>query len=137
LHPKSLHTRSKWKCNLSIIFSVKAKSGLNKSILDPGWYEFRRQLEYKLEWQGGMLAEINSRYTSQICSDCGHRAKENRRSQAEFKCLVCGYEENADVNAARNILTVGQTGLACVVNHMSGHQQEPVGNREEVLPLVC
>jgi putative transposase len=114
--------------------NVKAKSGLNKSILDQGWFEFRRQLDYKLSWQGGMLKEVNSRHTSQMCSCCGHVAKENRRSRAEFECLACGHEEHADVNAARNILTVGQTGLACEVNRRSDQQQEPVGNCEEVLP---
>ena len=114
--------------------NVKAKSGLNKSILDQGWFEFRRQLGYKLFWKGGELVEVDSRYTSQRCSGCGHTAKENRPSQAVFRCLDCGYEENADVNAARNILTVGRTGLACVANCISGRQQEPAGNREGVLP---
>ena len=88
---------------------VKAKSGLNKSILDQGWFEFKRQLDYKLSWQGGRLIEVDFRHTSQRCSCCGHTAKENRLSQAGFRCMACGYEENADVNAAKNILTVGNT----------------------------
>ena len=114
--------------------SVKAKSGLNKSILDQGWFEFRRQLDYKLFWRGGMLVEVNPRHTSQRCSSCGHTAKENRVSQDVFRCQVCGHEENADVNAAKNILTVGQTGMiACQANRISGRQQEPAGTREEVL----
>ena len=57
-------------------------------------------------------------------------------SQDVFRCQVCGHEENADVNAAKNILTVGQTGVACSANHVSGRQQEPVGTREEVLPVA-
>jgi putative transposase len=44
---------------------VRAKSGLNKSILDQGWYEFRRQLSYKLFWKGGELVEVDYRHTSQ------------------------------------------------------------------------
>jgi len=116
--------------------NVKAKSGLNKSILDQGWFEFRRQLEYKLSWQGGMLVEVDSRYTSQRCTYCGHTAKENRVSREVFRCQVCGHKENADLNAAKNILTVGQTGMACVANHEGGRQQEPIGNREEVLSLI-
>jgi putative transposase len=43
--------------------NVKPKAGLNKSILDQGWFEFRRQLEYKLSWKGGMLREVNPRHT--------------------------------------------------------------------------
>jgi len=117
--------------------NVKAKSGLNKSILDQGWFEFRRQLDYKLFWMGGMLAEVNPRHTSQRCSCCGHRAKENRVSQDVFRCQVCGHEENADVNAAKNILTVGQTEIiACQANRISGRQQEPAGTRKEVLPVA-
>jgi putative transposase len=117
--------------------NVNAKSGLNKSILDQGWFEFRRQLGYKLSWEGGRLVEVDYRHTSQTCSCCGHRAKENRKSQAEFKCSVCGYEENADVNAAKNILTVRQTGMACEANRISGRQQEPAENRKEVLSMAC
>ena len=116
---------------------VKAKSGLNKSILDQGWFEFRRQLDYKLSWKGGMMVEVDYRHTSQRCSCCGHTAKQNRESQALFRCQSCGHEENADVNAAKNILTVGQTGMACQANHVGGRQQEPAVNREEVLPLAC
>jgi len=116
--------------------NVKAKSGLNKSILDQGWFEFRRQLGYKLSRAGGRLVEVDYRYTSQTCSCCGHRAKENRKSQVEFKCSACGYEENADVNAAKNILTVGQTGIACQANRNSGRQQEPAGNHEGLLPIA-
>jgi len=117
--------------------NVKAKSGLNKSILDQGWYKFRQQLDYKLFWRGGMLVEVNPRHTSQRCSCCGHTTKENRASQAVFRCQACGHEENADVNAAKNILTVGQTVMiACQANRMSGRQQESAGTREEVLPVA-
>jgi putative transposase len=116
--------------------NVNAKSGLNKSILDQGWYEFRRQLDYKLLWKGGSLVEVESRYSSQRCSCCGYTAKENRKSQSEFVCLQCGYVQHADINAAMNILTVGQTGMACGSNRNGGRKQEPAGNREEVLPVA-
>lgn len=93
--------------------NVKAKSGLNRSILDQGWYEMRRQLEYKPLWRGGQVLVINSAYTSQKCACCGHTAKENRQSQSRFECLACGYKENADINGARNILAAGHAVLAC------------------------
>ncbi len=93
--------------------NVKAKSGLNRSILDQGWYEFRRQLEYKQQWRGGQVIVVNPWQTSLQCSDCNHRAKENRVSQSEFKCVMCHHEEHADLNAAKNILAAGRAVQAC------------------------
>ncbi len=42
---------------------VKAKSGLNKAI-DQGWFEFCQQLDYKLDWQGGLLIVVPPQYVS-------------------------------------------------------------------------
>ncbi|MFD1731945.1 zinc ribbon domain-containing protein [Deinococcus malanensis] len=44
------------------------------------------------------------RYTSQRCNACGHTCRENRASQSRFRCVACGHMDNADLNAARNIL---------------------------------
>ena len=93
--------------------NVKAKSGLNKSILDQGWYEFRRMLEYKQKWRGGKVIVIPAHYTSQKCHKCGWTEKANRKTQANFSCVKCGHTENADLNAAKNILAVGSTVIAC------------------------
>jgi putative transposase len=93
--------------------NVKAKSELNKSILDQGWFEFRRQLEYKEMWTGGRVVVVPPQNTSRKCNFCGHTEANNRKSQAKFKCITCGYEANADVNAARNILAAGHVVLAC------------------------
>jgi putative transposase len=92
---------------------VAAKSGLNKSILDQGWYEFRRQLQYKLAWHGGQLIAVPPHHTSQSCPACRHVATENRRSQAQFRCVECGYENHADVVGAINILERGLRLSAC------------------------
>ncbi len=96
--------------------NVKAKSGLNRSILDQGWGEFRRQLEYKQLWRGGKVVTINPGYTSQACSACGHVSSENRKTQSRFECVVCGFAENADLNAALNIQSAGHALSACQVN---------------------
>lgn len=93
--------------------NVRAKSGLNKSILDQGWFEFRRQLAYKLEWLGGKLLAVPPQYTSQTCNHCGCVDKQNRPSQAVFKCVACGHEDDADHNAALNILAAGLAVIAC------------------------
>ncbi|EJG0221725.1 transposase [Vibrio parahaemolyticus] len=93
--------------------NVKAKSGLNKSILDQGWYEFRRQLEYKQLWNGGLVVAVPAQYTSQTCPCCGHVSKDNRRAQSHFECIECGYTNNADIVGALNVLERGHRLLAC------------------------
>lgn len=95
---------------------VQAKSGLNKSILDQGWFEFRRQLDYKLAWKGGHLIAVPPRNTSRTCPCCGHVSADNRQTQARFECVECGFEENADVVGAINILRAGHARLACEVS---------------------
>jgi putative transposase len=60
--------------------NVRAKSGLNKAILDQGWYEFRRQLEYKQRWRGGMVIAVSPQYTSQTCPLCHHVDAMNRKT---------------------------------------------------------
>jgi putative transposase len=107
--------------------NVKAKSGLNKSILDQGWFEFRRQLEYKQAWLGGDVLAIPPRNTSRTCPACGHVSAENRQTQARFACVECGYENNADLVGAINVLERGHRLLACGELAQSGRsvKQEP------------
>lgn len=113
--------------------NVKAKSGLNKSILDQGWGMMVNMLEYKQQWQGGLLIKVNPRYTSQTCFKCKHVAKENRRTQAKFECVECGYIANADVNAARNILAAGHAVLSVEGRCSKGRplKQKTCGLREK------
>ncbi len=84
-----------------------AKAGLNKSILDAGWGVFLGVLRAKAESAGRVVVEVDPRHTSQRCSQCGHIAAGNRVTQAQFRCLACGYKSHADVNAARNIPGAG------------------------------
>ncbi|WP_286815756.1 RNA-guided endonuclease InsQ/TnpB family protein, partial [Marinobacter sp. UBA3607] len=95
--------------------NVRAKSGLNRSILDQGWFEFRRQLDYKLQWSGGWLVAVPPRNTSRTCPACGHVSAENRQTQAQFHCVDCGFKENADTVGAINILRAGHARFACEV----------------------
>jgi putative transposase len=92
---------------------VRQKSGLNRAILDQGWGEFRRQLDYKLSWNGGILLAVPPKNTSRTCPCCTHVSKDNRLTQARFLCIHCGYENNADVVGAINILERGHRLLAC------------------------
>ena len=92
---------------------VRQKSSLNRVILDAGWREFRRQLEYKASWMNGIVIAVDPKNISRMCPVCGHTAKENRRTQADFICMACGHTGDADVNAAINILRAGHARLAC------------------------
>ena len=56
---------------------------------------------------GCTVVAVPAAYTSQTCSACGHRAAESRESQADFRCVACGYQANADLNAANVILGAG------------------------------
>jgi len=99
--------------------NVKAKSGLNRSILDQGWYTFQNLLSYKLDWRGGRLILISPKNTSLKCRICGHIAKDNRVKLEEFQCVNCGHTENADLNASINILTEGHSVIACGVEALA------------------
>jgi putative transposase len=115
--------------------NVRAKARLNKSLLDQGWGEFRRQLEYKTAWAGGMLLAVPAHNTSRTCPCCGHVAKENRKTQARFLCVSCGYENHADVVGAINILERGQRSLACAESSpdVGASWQEPAEATQAIL----
>lgn len=83
---------------------VVQKRGLNRSILRQGWGIFETQLNYKMEWIDSLCLKVDPKFTSQDCSVCSYRSKGNRESQSLFHCKSCGYSENADINASRNIL---------------------------------
>jgi len=107
---------------------VRQKAGLNRAILDQGWGEFRRQLDYKMAWNGGILLAVPPKNTSRICPACSHVSKDNRLTQAKFLCTHCGYENNADVVGALNILERGHRLLACGELELLDHsaKQEPI-----------
>jgi putative transposase len=107
--------------------NVRAKSGLNRSILDQGWGEFRRQLEYKTAWRGGYFVAVDPKNTSRTCPCCGHISAGNRKTQALFACIRCGHEANADHVGALNVLAAGHAVIACGGMAQSGRpsKQEP------------
>jgi len=66
--------------------------------------QLRQFLEYKAKIAGVIIELVDGSYTSRQCSVCGYTDMKNRKSQSEFRCLACGHAENADVNAAKNIV---------------------------------
>ncbi|WP_425283622.1 zinc ribbon domain-containing protein [Aeromonas fluvialis] len=77
---------------------------------------FRRRLDYKLTWNGEHLIAVPPKNTSRTCPCCGHISADNRQTQAKFQCVECGFEENADVVGAINVLRAGHARLACEVS---------------------
>ena len=84
---------------------------LNRIIHEAGMSSALTMLEYKVRDRGGYIQKVDPRYTSQKCSKCGHISKKNRKTQAKFVCQSCGFESNADLNAAWNILVAPSTNL--------------------------
>ena len=83
--------------------NVRRKSGLNRSISEQTWGIIRQQLTYKAEWAGRELLSVDPKFTSQRCSGCGVVSAEHRRRK-RYDCAECGMFEDADINAAKNIL---------------------------------
>ena len=83
--------------------NVRQKAGLNRSITEQTWGLIRSQLAYKAEWAGRELVVVDPKFTSQRCSGCGVVSAEHRQRK-RYNCADCGMTEDADVNAARNIL---------------------------------
>ena len=90
---------------------VAQKSGLNRAILRQGWGSFRTMMEYKTNWYGSRLILVSPKNTSRRCCQCGYTHEGNRQTQAEFLCLQCGHNEDADKNAANNIRRLGLESL--------------------------
>jgi len=86
-----------------------AKTNMAKSVLDAGWSSFRSQLAYKAIKHGAWYEEVNERFTSQVCSDCGALPDSRPKGIAglgirNWTCSECGCVHDRDVNAAKNIL---------------------------------
>ena len=87
---------------------VKQKRGLNRSILDQNWGTFIMQLDYKAASAGGQLVRVDPKHTTQRCSRCGGLPnKALTLKDRWYHCTHCGYGDDRDVNAAKNVLLKG------------------------------
>lgn len=90
-----------------------AKGGLNRAILDVGFGEFRRQLQYKTKWYGSTtIAVARFAPTSKMCSTCGAVKAKLSLSERTYRCDVCGLVIDRDLNAAHNIRALALTTMA-------------------------
>ncbi|WP_240778006.1 RNA-guided endonuclease InsQ/TnpB family protein [Nonomuraea basaltis] len=91
-----------------LLNGAASKSGLNRSILDKGWHRIEVAIRSKARYTGTRVITVSPAYTSQTCNVCTVVDRKSRKSQAVFWCTSCGHTEDADVNAAKNILTAGR-----------------------------
>ena len=113
---------------------VAQKSGLNGSILDQGWGIFFSKLDWKTLRLGGHVHKVPPQNTSRTCPICGSVSKDNRKTQALFKCVSCGHQGNADVIAAINIKERGRSSLACGESEKNAWAQVNSGRPKKQMP---
>lgn len=98
--------------DLNISGMLKLKK-LSKSISDASWSEFLRQLKYKALWYGRNIIEIERWFpSSKRCNECGYILDNLKLDVRKWICPKCHVHHDRDINAAKNILTVGMTGIA-------------------------
>ncbi len=101
--------------SLIVVGQIKStsftSSKLAKSVYDAGWFEIKRQLDYKCANAGCHYIEVNEAYSTQVCSCCGSRQDSPKGREGlgirEWFCRSCKTTHNRDVNGAKNILAVG------------------------------
>jgi putative transposase len=93
--------------------NVRQKAGLNRSIAAKSWGRLETATRNRAQYTGASVIKINPAYTSLTCHVCGHCAPGNRESQAVFRCVACGHQDHADVNAAKNIRAAGLAVPGC------------------------
>ena len=77
---------------------------LAKSIMDSGWGEFVRQLEYKAIWRGRDIVKADWHFpSSKTCSNCGNKKDSLSLKERKYVCNCCGYTQDRDLNAAINL----------------------------------
>ncbi len=89
---------------------------LSRAISDMGFFEFRRQLEYKAAMRGGIVVVADRFFaSSKTCSACGHKIEKLPLSIRQWACPTCGTSHDRDVNAAMNLrnYAVSYTVFAC------------------------
>ena len=88
--------------------------------------DLQSKIKYKAEEQGIKVIEIAPQYTSQRCSNCGLISRDMREG-GSFKCIACGYEAQADYNAARNIAIPG---IEEIIARTLGNHKKAVGSQK-------
>lgn len=115
---------------------------LASAILDGGFYEFRRQLEYKCKWYGSELMVADRFFaSSKTCSNCGVKKEKLSLKERTFVCSSCGFTADRDANASFNLrnLATSSVVVACGVSDKpkrkaKGHYE--AGSKQQSLDFV-
>lgn len=83
---------------------------LSRSVFDVAWKSFIEILKLKAENAGARVVEIDPKWTSQICPECGNLVPKSLKERIH-SCHKCGYEAHRDVSAARMILKIGMKAI--------------------------
>ncbi|NEP79601.1 MAG: IS200/IS605 family element transposase accessory protein TnpB [Okeania sp. SIO3B3] len=97
------------------VSGMMANHKLAKAVGDMGFYEFRRQLEYKCELYGSELIIVDRWFpSSKTCSRCGTVKESLLLSERVFHCEHCNFSCDRDLNAALNLAMAGSSSVtAC------------------------
>ena len=109
------------------VCGMSACAIIRKAIFDQGWYEFRRQIGYKLIWLGGIFVLVPPQNTSLRCYRCGCVDRRNRRSQAEFQCVSCGHVDTP--TSKRRRIFGGRACPVCVFSGKGSNVCDEAGTR--------
>ena len=108
-----------------IDFRVSAKGFLGKNMLDASFGQFRTLLSWVCWKRGKYFAEVDHKYTSQICPHCGSHTGKKELSEREHNCPECGYSTTRDIASAQVIKQRGENNVV------------PLDVRERKLPADC
>jgi len=149
LHARITHVRQNWThqttTDLTRRFAVIGIEDLNvrgmvaneklaRSINDIGFYEFRRQLEYKAALSGSTVVVNRWFPSSKTCSSCGTKAEKMPLSIREWTCAHCGAEHDRDINAALNIQREALATASWAGSHAGGEEGTGRGRKTPVKP---
>ena len=109
--------------------NVSAKSGLNRGLARARLGELRSKIQRQCEKAGTHFIRVNPAHTSTTCPSCGQRDGKNRKSQADFQCGKCGFNANADTNAAVNVLLRGTQAVLILAALILAAPCEPVAGQ--------
>ena len=150
LHARIAHIRQNWTHQTTTdltrrfaligienlnVKGMMANAKLARSISDIGFYELRRQLEYKAALAGSVVVVVDRWFpSSKTCSSCGGYCEFMPLSIREWTCAQCGAEHDRDINAAQNIQREALATVSWAGSHACGEEGAGRSRKTPVKP---